>query len=441
MITKPKNKKENSDRWEEELFINRVIQGDYVLLIGSQNILSYNCDEFLKAEGNSTRFLLNRTISEINKNYRINTSDYNSFTELSYFINDIDEYVLDSLDEIEPELHDVSKDLIELIKSKCFKVIITTTVDPFIEEVMREVYGDELVVMDIFSNDINKFDLNDDIQYTKPTLYYLLGKADPKNRNKKFAITENKQMEVVAEKWLGKFAPKRFLKYLRSKHILSIGCKFNDWFFRFLWYMLIGNIEQLNKGEIAISFTDSESDISLKKYLEKQKVHIELDSKDFLSRITNLLKLHNEEIEILNKRRQSGIFISYPNENKDIAMSLFRKLTDKKFDVWLDNSRLRTGEDFDKKIDRAIEQCQIFIPIISDSINCENVRYFRKEWDILLSYNNLSNKRKIKPILYKIKPQEVENKIPAEFKKSMFDLSENDISKFIKEITEEYNYE
>ena len=205
--------------------------------------------------------------------------------------------------------------------------------------------------------------------------------------------------------------------------------------------MLIGNIEQLNKGEIAISFTDSESDISLKKYLEKQKVHIELDSKDFLSRITNLLKLHNEEIEILNKRRQSGIFISYPNENKDIAMSLFRKLTDKKFDVWLDNSRLRTGEDYDKKIDRAIEQCQIFIPIISDSINCENVRYFRKEWDILLSYNNLSNKRKIKPILYKIKPQEVENKIPAEFKKSMFDLSENDISKFIKEITEEYNYE
>ena len=94
MITKPKNKKENSDRWEEELFINRVIQGDYVLLIGSQNILSYNCDEFLKAEGNSTRFLLNRTLSEINKNYRINTSDYNSFTELSYFINDIDEYVL-----------------------------------------------------------------------------------------------------------------------------------------------------------------------------------------------------------------------------------------------------------------------------------------------------------------------------------------------------------
>lgn len=438
-ITKPKDRKENNDKWNEKLFINRAIQEDYVLLLGSEGLLSCNNENFSSVQGNSNVFLLERTIDEINKYHNIDSDRYNSFTELSYFIKGVDEYLLDALAGIEPESCDVSEEVTALLRLKCFKVVITTTVDPFIECVMREIYGDELVVMDIFSND--KKDFKEEIQYkTKPILYYLFGKADPNNRNKRFAITENEQMEVIAERWLGALAPKEFLKLLRSKYKLSIGCKFDDWFFRFLWYMLIGNVQELNKGEIAISFSTSESDTSLKKYMEKHRVHVEPNMKSFLTKITDLLKEHNDEIEVLNKRRQYGIFISYASENANIALTMFRKLTEAKFDVWLDNSRLKTGDSYEKDIEKAIEQCSMFIPIISESVKCEKERYFKKEWNIVISCNNLGGKqRKIWPVLYGVEINEIKDLLPKEFDKTIFDLLKNDISQLINNITEEYN--
>lgn len=442
--TKPRRSTANTG-WDETRFIERIVHGDYVLLVGSDVVLSLNKPDIAHAAGDSSRYLLKEVISNINdtEELNINSESILSFSHLSSIVRNVDTHILDFLETIEPEPHDVSNELRELLEKRCFNTVITTTMDPFIENIMRNIYGDDLVVMDIYSKDIGSFDFNANTQYSKPTLYYLLGKADPHDRTKRFAYTENEELEAIANKWLGAQSPIHFLKYLRSKRILSVGCKFDDWFFRFFWYMLIGDINNLMNGEVAISFNDTEVDRKLKDYLTKQKVHIESDARAFMRSIISQLNNYQEELEIQHKRRGNGVFISYAHQDESIARSLFHKMTEQGFPVWLDNIKMRTSDDYERLIKTAIDQCKIFIPIISSETTTSEDRYFKKEWKILLTLNSTGAKRKIYPILFGTEVSRIENHIPEEFKEcKMFEFSNNrDVQELLNEMTEDLFYE
>ena len=55
-----------------------------------------------------------------------------------------------------------------------------------------------------------------------------------------------------------KNAPSNFLKNIRPKGVVSLGCKFDDWLFRFFWYILrkdINHIDSTLKDAVAVSFS------------------------------------------------------------------------------------------------------------------------------------------------------------------------------------------
>jgi TIR domain-containing protein len=61
----------------------------------------------------------------------------------------------------------------------------------------------------------------------------------------------------------------------------------------------------------------------------------------------------------------SHIFVSYSKKNKEYTLNLVNRLLDEGFDVWIDNRRLRSSEDWWRSIVEALRDCDAFIVILT----------------------------------------------------------------------------
>ena len=216
----------------------------------------------------------------------------------------------------------------------------------------------------------------------------------------------------IIPKWFSMYGPKELLKYIQSDNmkILAIGCKYDDWLFRFFWFLLRGSINNLSTGQVAVEFT--KDDQKLKNYLEQQNVKLFPDARAFMNeaakKINNTLK-----VETL-PRKSDGIFISYANEDKNVALQLFHKLNARGYNVWIDEkmtfkSDKHNDNQFDIRITNAINSCKIFMPILSSQVKADLERdktsryYIKEEWSqAQLRYDsdkhiNSNNKEKRNP--------------------------------------------
>jgi hypothetical protein len=80
--------------------------------------------------------------------------------------------------------------------------------------------------------------------------------------------------------------------------------------------------------------------------------------------------------------KQGAVFISFASENTAIARRMAEDLTQAGIEVWFDGSDLRPGNAWALSIERGIEYCALFLPIISQaSVNPDHQdRYFWREW-------------------------------------------------------------
>ena len=68
-------------------------------------------------------------------------------------------------------------------------------------------------------------------------------------------------------------------------------------------------------------------------------------------------------------------FISYSRTNRDFALSLAKELRSSGFDIWLDQLDIPTGSRWDDEVEHALEECEIFMVILTpDSISSNNVK-------------------------------------------------------------------
>lgn len=373
--------------FEWHKFLADIFQQKYVLVVGGEVQLKQTC-----AGGDSFKYL--------RKEYK--ASDDNEYNGRKDFLVD---YKID--------LSLFSDELKAILKKKIFRTIITTTTDDLLERVLREIWGDELKVLNFYgdTNDISLVKKNE-FNEPSPILYYAFGKAEP---GMHFVDDEDDKLKAVAD-WLNqkdKF-PITFYSYLVTKKMLALGCKQDDWLFRFFWYSLrkdvrvirsdndteisrtVNEKEDAVKGKVAIEL--NESDESLKKYLKRKGWLYENDAQRFMVDFLENMKLKkdNDVIqELLANRAMGNCFISYASEDFKTALNLYLILKDKGFSVWLDNDKLYPGDDYDNRIKSAIKQCNVFIPIITKNIEAdydngkfndytENRRYYLKEWEMFI---------------------------------------------------------
>lgn len=359
------NKTEDVDRTFKDLCCD-IYQGEYVLVLGGDVVLKPQY-----ADGNSQDYVK----SEFRK--ANGGQEMNKWT-LSNFLKTEWEYDLD----------EISGDLVALLSTRCFRVVLTTTFDGYVEAVMRHVYGKELRVRNVYDKaDTGAFFPSGEFAVVPPTLYYVFGKADSRFD---YVFSENDAIKVIATRWLGENRPTDLIKYMSGKKVLAIGCKFDDWYFRVFWYCLRQNFENL-AGDVAISLQEeSESDRKLAGYLERINVGNKGESKRFVHELSSLLNdpVANVYDKFYNSLRAGGVFISYASEDFPIVCQIYGVLVKAGVPVWFDNAELRGGDQYDKRIGNAIGQCKVFMPILSKQVKGDLTqgrwRYYKNvEWEAI----------------------------------------------------------
>lgn len=321
---------------------------------------------------------------------------------------------------------DFNPELRKLLRTKCFRVVITTAVDRFLENEMRDIWGDELQVLNIFDNrdwEMNVKPINDFCD-TPPTLYYAFGSL---HNGRQFVLTEDDAMEAIAL-WGGNERPKKFGTYLsnsdkkKMKYLISIGCNLENWQFRFFWYQLLGERlrDQIDRGAVVMTFADNHK---LKKYLDENWLLKTVDKTQFF--LQTLYEAIDQQLGF-HYPPSNYIFISYAHENNAVAHALASMLIEKGFNVWLDTKLAHDGKDpkYDSRIENAIKGCTVFLPILTSDVahelttgetlkttmtdldgnKTESIafkRYFFQEWQWMeLSLKENPRKQYVQPVAY-----------------------------------------
>lgn len=403
--TKPGNRTPavgNASSWKNiNSFVKNCVEGKYVLVVGNDAVLKM--DENIAGNGNSSKYLYHLTTEYLNSNddQTINPERLKNFTQLSRSRLHIDchECVRDMTEFYnEDEVFNIEKvddSLMSLLETKCFRIVITTTVDPFVKKAMERVWGEgKFRIMSLWDdkNDLRSEEIQTgELEEFEPILYYAFGNFFQNSENEcedgdeihRFVLTENDAMEAVS-KWFSEAGPRVLKDYIREKkRILSVGCSFDDWLFRFFWFILVGNVSRLRMGQVAIEL-DEQRDEKLLKFFENEGIKYFPKARPFMKEAADGI---NEAIKVSNlPRDDNGIFISYARENKMLALYLFWKLHNEGLGVWIDDEKLEPGDNFKKYIGDAIGKCKVFIPIICSQVrqDLENGnylnRYYYKEW-------------------------------------------------------------
>jgi len=406
--------------FDDRAFVDGVFNDEYILVVGSGVVLDRQ--QFPHSGGDINQYIMD----EINHDRRQEQAgfvDYKNFTDVfrGTPLDEVDPIYSLLTDGYDYALSDMSPELTNLLRTRLFKFVLTTTIDGYVETLMRDIWGDDLRIVNISDNQSLK-DFQDALEksrvnkYSQPTLFYVFGKVIPGRPKPRGYVETDVDAIKVIEKWLMDVDTKYIVPFLKEKRMLALGCKFDDWYFRFFWYILTRGFDDtdregtkdidgnlLTSDNLATMFDpENPSDKQLRDYLMRRGVCLHDDVWSFMSHIRGLLTSTEENSPfrqmILDKRRQGGVFISYKSCDVLAASELFCKLSrENGLNVWFDNVSLNVGDDYSQVISEAIRKARIFIPILSPSVGKElsvegeNINtFYSDEWRCASRNENLA---------------------------------------------------
>lgn len=372
--------------------IGHVFNNEYILVIGNENILNPE-----RADG----------FSDVNKyilhwvNKGLNNSCYSSLDEVMQHSNpDIDPIrsLLTDKNFTNSLLDDVSVELKTMLETKLFKLVITTCCDSCIEKLMGEIWKEkELNVVNIWDDtSLAEFykclaEYKQPKDYNEPTLIYAYGKCEERE-NLRFAHKDFEYIQTI-EKWLNFDKHHNLMiQFIQSKRLLSLGCKFDDWYFRFFWYILRRDEGKQRDGDIAIAFNQEDrSDRNLEAYLKNTRVTIQssMNTIEFMKKMTMALTSMEDDNPyrnlVLQYRRKGKLFLSYCNKDSELASKIFSQLHKLYPNLWFDQENILGGANYKTEIEYGITHATVFIALLTPQValdlkNNDTSHFYNDEW-------------------------------------------------------------
>jgi hypothetical protein len=79
-----------------------------------------------------------------------------------------------------------------------------------------------------------------------------------------------------------------------------------------------------------------------------------------------------------------AVFLSYASQDAEAARRICDALRGAGIEVWFDKSELRGGDAWDRSIREQINECGLFVPVISGNAHARTEGYFRFEWKLAI---------------------------------------------------------
>jgi hypothetical protein len=306
-----------------------------------------------------------------------------------------------------PELSHIKlpETLVKLAEIRSLKLFVTTSFDSLLAQVLNQVrYGgkDNTRVLGFYLK--SKNDLPVALKKLKrTTVFHLFGKLT--SRPAEYAVTDEDVLEFMHALQSRTPRPELLFDALINQDLLVIGCPLYDWLGRF--FVRIGKKERLITSRDKTDFLVGDhlqNETNLAEFLQ----HFSSGTQVFpMASIEFVNELHRRWIAIHPPEAESepdedefepdedesepdeddpmqsgAVFLSYASEDRRAVLLIRDTFEQAGIEVWFDRNpnALRVGDNFEARIKTNIDQCSLFIPIISRNTLTPKPRFFRTEW-------------------------------------------------------------
>lgn len=288
-----------------------------------------------------------------------------------------------------PEALPVPAPLAKLARIRNFRLFVSTTFDSMLAQALDEVAGYPATQVFAYSPE-RVVDLPSQWQDSRPrTVFHLLGRL---STEPSYAVTDEDVLELFHALQSENRQPERLLDCLDKAHLLILGCRFDNWLARFFLRTTVRKRLCVATGTDYLADSRTLADPQLMRFLRSFSARTKLfESGGAIEFVNELSRRWTErhpdgqsspppDAEV-PELAPGTIFLSYASEDLAVAQRIQLALGEVGIvDVWLDKTHLAWGDRWEPKIERCIEQCAFFLPIISGHTLTRKRRHFRTEW-------------------------------------------------------------
>jgi hypothetical protein len=275
-----------------------------------------------------------------------------------------------------------------------FDLFVSTTFDSLLEQALNDVrfHGATKTRTLAYSEKRQVEDIPAESESVRPTVFQLFGKLDSTGD---YGISEEKILEFTHRLQSRDLRPQNLFDALQNRNLLILGCGFPGWLARFFLRAAKGEkfFAQGARGVIADRAT--RLDLGFVMFLERRQTAIYNlgDAVQFVDELyhrwmerfgqksgTGALPQVVEPAEQMQDFRLDSVFLSYASEDRQYALQVKHAFDQMGVDVWFDQSALESGDDYRLQIEKNIENCSYFVPLISRNTASMEKRFFRREW-------------------------------------------------------------
>jgi hypothetical protein len=274
-----------------------------------------------------------------------------------------------------------------------FDLFVSTTFDSLLELALNQVrfQGAARTRTICYSEKRRVEDIPPESERGHPTVYQLFGKLDSTGD---YGITEEKIVEFTHRLQSRDLRPQNLFDALQSNSLLVLGCGFPGWLARFFLRAAKGELlfSQGARGVLADGAAASDPEFVM--FLERRQTTIYCQG----NAVQFTAELHRRWMDKFGGKNGSGapqpeevgprtetfrldsVFLSYASEDRHEALQVKHAFDEAGVDVWFDQAALESGDDYRLKIEKNIENCSYFVPLISRHTANLEKRFFRREW-------------------------------------------------------------
>lgn len=227
-----------------------------------------------------------------------------------------------------------------------------------------------------------------------PTVFHLFGRCSP---SPDYVICDDDLIEFLHAMQSEHRRPKRLFGELQGRHLLILGCSFDDWLSRFLLRIVRDTpfSENRRHRELVVG-SASPRPPALVMFLSSYSANTQLvdgfTAETFIAELSRRWSASRPaaaaagppvDTVAADEPADGAVFLSYASEDRAAAQAIAGALREAGVEVWFDTERLRAGDRWERIVRRQLERSSLFIPLLSNaSLSDANRRsWFWVEWN------------------------------------------------------------